>query len=266
MSLNETIFAVISNQGVDFIAWFHLSKGLGIFYNRGLAASNCSLLASVGEVVIAGDVIPLTIFMPNDHNAVFSCRKETVWLVGSPVLILQCTAVSPAEVMFKHLVIEADPLVIMAHTIHKHLFLMRKDACEVGTLQATLPFSSIPCASMSKVLVALSLEFVPAIVTCLSVLFTECTNITWETETSKCIKTIHTGGTIPTRVRVTFIKIKFTLVSAVSRCTGAHIGSLGRITGASVEAWVCFAEIRSFYHLMLRNCLPKCALTFLLLH
>jgi hypothetical protein len=38
-------------------------------------------------------------------------------------------------------------------------------------------------------------------------LFTECTNITWETETSKCIKTIHTGGTIPTRVRVTFIKI-----------------------------------------------------------
>lgn len=57
----------------------------------------------------------------------------------------------------------------LVHTIHKHLFLMRKDACEVGTLQATLPFSSIPCASMSKVLVALSLEFVPAIVTCLSV-------------------------------------------------------------------------------------------------
>lgn len=57
----------------------------------------------------------------------------------------------------------------LVHTIHKHLFLMRKDACEVGTLQATLPFSSIPCAAMSKVLVALPLEFVPAVVTCLSV-------------------------------------------------------------------------------------------------
>lgn len=246
MTLNETIFAVVSNQGVDFITWFHLSKGLGIFYNRGLAASNCSLLAGVGEVVVAGDVIPLAILMPNDHNAVFSSRKEAVWLVGSPVLILQCAAVSPAEVMFKHLVIEANPLVIMAHTIHKHLFLMRKDACEVGTLQATLPFSSIPCTAMSKVLVALPLEFVPAIVACLSVLFAECTDITRKAEASKCIQTVHTGGSIPTRVRVTFIKIQFTLVSTVARCTGAHIGSLSRIAGASIEAWVCFAEIRSW--------------------
>lgn len=52
------------------------------------APLTCSLLAGVGEVVVAGDVIPLAILMPNDHNAVFSSRKEAVWLVGSPVLIL----------------------------------------------------------------------------------------------------------------------------------------------------------------------------------
>lgn len=54
-------------------------------------------------------------------------------------------------------------------TIHKHLFLVRQDAGEVGTLQTTLPFSGIPCAAMSKVFVALPLEFVPAVITSLSV-------------------------------------------------------------------------------------------------
>lgn len=38
-------------------------------------------------------------------------------------------------------------------------------------------------------------------------LFAECTDITRKAEASKCIQTVHTGGSIPTRVRVTFIKI-----------------------------------------------------------
>lgn len=246
MTLNETIFAVISNQGVDFITWFHLSKGLGIFYNRGLAASNCPLLAGVGEVVIAGDIIPLAVLMPDNHNTVFSSREEAVWLVGSPVLVLQSAAISPTEVVLKHFVIEAYPLVIMAHTIHKHLFLVRQDACEMGTLQTALPFSRIPCAAVSKVLVALPLEFVPAVVTCLSVLLTECANIAWKAEASEGIKAIYTGGSVPTRVGVTFIKIQLTPVSTESRDTGAHIGSLSGVTGASVEAWVHFASVSSW--------------------
>lgn len=246
MTLNETIFAVVSNQGVDFITRFHFSKGLGIFYNRGLAASNCSLLAGVGEVVIAGNIIPLAILMPNDHNTVFSCRKEAVWLVGSPVLILQCAAISPTEVVLKHLVIEAYPLVIMTHTIHKHLFLVGQDACEVGTLQTTLPLGSVPRAAVSEVLVALPLELVPAIVTGLRVLFTQGTNITWKAEAPKCVKTIHTRGSISARVRMAFIKIQFTLVSTEPRNTGTHIRSLRRIAGASIEAWIRFAVIRSW--------------------
>lgn len=244
--MNETIFAVVSNQGVDFITRFHLSKGLGIFYNRGLAASNCSFLARIGEMVIAGNIIPLAILMPNDYNTVFSSRKEAVWLVGPPILVLQCAAISPAEVMLKHLVIKAYPLIVMAHTINKHLFFVRQDACEMGTLQTAFPFSCIPCASMGKVFVALPLEFVPAIVTCLGVLFTKCTNITWKAEAPECVKTINTSGSIPTGIRVTFIKIKFTLVSTVSWHTGAYIGSFSRITGASVKARVHFATIRSW--------------------
>lgn len=245
MALNETIFAVISNQGVDFITRFHLSKGLGIFYNRGLAASNCSFLASIGEMVIAGDIIPLAILMPNDYDTIFSSRKEAVWLVGPPVLILQCAAICPTEVMLKHLVIEAYPLIIMSHTIHKHLFFMRQNACEMGALQTALSFSCIPRASVGEVLVALPLEFVPTIVTCLGVLLTKCTNIAGKTEAPECIKTVDTCGSIATGVRVTFIKIKFTLVATVSWHTGAHIGNFSRVAGASIKARVCFATIRS---------------------
>lgn len=245
--MNETIFAVISNQGVDFITRFHLSKGLGIFYNRGLAASNCSFLASIGEMIIAGNIIPLAVLVPNDYNTIFSSRKETVWLVGPPVLILQCAAISPTEVMLEHLVVEADPLIIMAQTIHKHLFFMREDACEMSTLKTAFPFGCIPRASMGEILVALPLEFVPAIVTCLSVLLTKCTNIAGKTEAPECVKHINACGSIATGVRVTFIKIKFTLVATVSWHTGAYIGSFCRIAGTSIKAWVRFATIRSYH-------------------
>lgn len=46
---------------------------------------------------------------------------------------------------------------------------MRQNACEMGALQTALSFSCIPRASVGKVLVALPLEFVPTIVTCLGV-------------------------------------------------------------------------------------------------
>ena len=59
--------------------------------------------------------------------------------------------------------------VYLVHTIHKHLFLVRQDTGEMGALQTAFPFSCIPRSSMGKVLVALPLKFVPAIVTCLRV-------------------------------------------------------------------------------------------------
>lgn len=40
MTLDETIFAVISNKGVNLITRFHLPKGLCIFYNRRLTTGN----------------------------------------------------------------------------------------------------------------------------------------------------------------------------------------------------------------------------------
>lgn len=38
-------------------------------------------------MIIAGDIVPLALLMPNHHHAVFS-GKKIVRLVGAPVLIL----------------------------------------------------------------------------------------------------------------------------------------------------------------------------------
>lgn len=46
---------------------------------------------------------------------------------------------------------------------------MRQNACEMGALKTAFPFGCVPRTSMGEVLVALPLEFVPAVVTCLGV-------------------------------------------------------------------------------------------------
>lgn len=51
-------------------------------------ALTCSLLADVGQIVIAWHVVPFSVLMSDHHHAVFSSSKEVVWLVLTPVLIL----------------------------------------------------------------------------------------------------------------------------------------------------------------------------------
>lgn len=145
--------------------------------------------------------------MPYYNNTVFSSRKETVWLVWSPVLILQWATISPAEVTLKHLVIEANPLVVMPNMVHKDLLLVGQDARQVGSLQTAFPFSRVPCAPVGKVFVALPLELVPAVITGLRVLLTKSTHIAWQTEASKGVEAIYTRGSIAAWVRLAFIDI-----------------------------------------------------------
>lgn len=59
--------------------------------------------------------------------------------------------------------------VYLVHTVHKHLLLVRQNAGEMGALQTAFPFGGIPRPSVGKVLVALPLKFVPAVVTRLRV-------------------------------------------------------------------------------------------------
>lgn len=53
-----------------------------------LAVLTCSLLADVGQIVVAGHVIPFAVLMSDHNHAVFSSSEEVVWLIFAPVLIL----------------------------------------------------------------------------------------------------------------------------------------------------------------------------------
>lgn len=105
VSLYEAVFTVVTNQSVDLITRLHRTKHTSILHYWGLAARDCALLAGEGEVVVAGYIIPLSSLVPDHHHTVLSRLEETVWLVGTPVLILHDAAVSPAEVSLKHLVV-----------------------------------------------------------------------------------------------------------------------------------------------------------------
>lgn len=47
----------------------------------------CSFLADVGQVVVAGNVVPLAFLVSDGHGAVLPACKEVIWLVLPPILI-----------------------------------------------------------------------------------------------------------------------------------------------------------------------------------
>lgn len=48
----------------------------------------CALLTDVGEVVVAGNVVPAPALMCNHHHTVLPAREEVVRLIFPPVLKL----------------------------------------------------------------------------------------------------------------------------------------------------------------------------------
>lgn len=52
------------------------------------AGGTCAFLADVGQVVVAGHVVPLADLVGHQHHTVLTTRKEVVGLVLPPVLVL----------------------------------------------------------------------------------------------------------------------------------------------------------------------------------
>lgn len=67
----------------------------------------CAFLADVGQLVVAGHVVPFAILMGDHHHAVLSSRKEIIRLVLPPVLIL----LQEAQGYFRH---KHNPLPLIA--------------------------------------------------------------------------------------------------------------------------------------------------------
>lgn len=186
-------------------------------------------------MVVAGHVIPLPPFMPNHHYTVLPRLEKAVRLVGPPVVILHRSAVGPSEVPLKHLVIQAYPLVITAQSVYKKLFFVGQDAGEVGAMDSTLSFSRVPSPTVSEVLVAMRLEFLPTKSTHLSVLLAKFPCIAGQAEAGVGVDTIQTGGSIQTRAGLALINISFTVLASVSRCTDAQLFRPFFVAGPTVE-------------------------------
>lgn len=48
----------------------------------------CSLFTGEGQVIVAWNVVPLSVLVPDHDHAVLACGEEAVWLSLPPVLEL----------------------------------------------------------------------------------------------------------------------------------------------------------------------------------
>lgn len=57
----------------------------------------CSFLADIGQIVVAGNVVPFAVLMGDHNHAVFSTGEKVVRLIFTPVLVLlpTCKAQKP---------------------------------------------------------------------------------------------------------------------------------------------------------------------------
>lgn len=163
MPLDESFLTLVPHEKVDFVSLALLSKGARVLHQGGLAAGHCSLFASEGEVVVARHVVPLAVLVPYHDDTVLARSEEAVRLVGPPVLELQGAAISPAEVIVKHLIIQTDPLVVAPKTVDELLLLVGGNAGQMSTMHAALPLCSFPVLPLGEVLVAVALKLMPAI-------------------------------------------------------------------------------------------------------
>lgn len=173
VSLDEAFFTVISNHRVDLVTWLHAAVDLSVLYERRLTAGHCALLTGEGQVVVAGHIVPLSALMPDHDHTVLAGGEEAVRLTITPVLELHGMSISPAEIIVKHFIIQADPLIVVAQTIYEELLFVGQDAGQVSALQTTLSFCCLPRPPVGEVLIAVALKLLPTKVTNLRILLTE---------------------------------------------------------------------------------------------
>lgn len=110
--LDEPILAVVAHQGVGLVPQSLLPEQLGVRNVGGVTTGSCqrentplscdvaptsavlalngltdTLLAGVGQVVVAWNVAPLAPIMPHHHCTVLPRQEVAVWLTFVPVLI-----------------------------------------------------------------------------------------------------------------------------------------------------------------------------------
>lgn len=67
--------------------WWKRLLSAALCVTCSLKLCTCAFLADVGQVVVAGHVVPLAILVSDGHHTVLPACEEVIWLVLPPVLI-----------------------------------------------------------------------------------------------------------------------------------------------------------------------------------
>lgn len=169
MALEETIGALVSHHGVYVIVRTLPTNHKGVVHSWRSSTQNCAFLADVGQVVVAGHVVPFAVLMGDHNHTVLSAREEIIRLVLSPVLILQVHIIGPLEVIFNHSVIQTNPCVLMTHTINEVLLLCGMDAGQVAAVFSAVFLCIFPGVPACKISVAVTVKLPPAVLATLCV-------------------------------------------------------------------------------------------------
>lgn len=124
MVLGEPFVTLVPHSGMNTVLGFVHTDERGILHCWRGTTEHCALLADIGEVVVAGDIIPAPTLVCHHHHTVLSTREEVVWLILPPVLILQSCVVCPLEVPLHCPIIQTDPRVLMAKTVNELVLLL----------------------------------------------------------------------------------------------------------------------------------------------
>lgn len=121
--LGKSFVAPVAYSGMDIILGLAGPDGRSVLHCWRGTTQHCALLTDIGEVVVAGDVVPAPTFMCHHHHTILPAREEIVWLVLSPVLILQPCVVRPLEIPLHDPVIQANPRVFTPKAVNEVVFL-----------------------------------------------------------------------------------------------------------------------------------------------
>lgn len=173
---------------------------MGIFYCGWGPTQHCSFLADVRQVVVAGHVVPLAVFVGDGHHAVLAPCEEVIWLTLSPVLIHQIVAVSPLEIVLYCAVIQSNPGVVVTKTIDKVLLSGGDDAAQVCAVFSAILLCILPGVSVGEVPVAVAMKLLPAMLAAFNVFLTCVSSIAGQAKAEEGINLVDASASIFTRL------------------------------------------------------------------
>lgn len=123
VALGKSFITLVAYSGMHIIFGLSGTNGRGVLHCWRGSTQHCALLTDVGEVVVAGNIVPAPTLMRHHHHTVLPTREEIVRLVLSPVLILQPRVVRPLEIPLHDPVVQADPRVFTPEAVNEAMFL-----------------------------------------------------------------------------------------------------------------------------------------------